>query len=599
MLRLRPRVLLALAGLAMMVLAVWQVHRLALQNALVAAEARAETTLRMASNALEGDLARYEVMPQLLAELEPIRDLFAHPDDPARRGAINQLLLDRNTELQSSDIYVMLTNGETIAASNYLLKDSFVGQNFAYRPYFIRAAEGGHGRFYGVGTTSGVRGYFFSAPIYLPASDQVAGVIAVKIGLDRTEAGWRGGEQEIFVTDPEHIVFLSSDPALLYGSLTPLTPERLARTEASRRYSDQPLHEISLQNADQAGVPLVTLSGGREMIAVEQEVADVGWTVHVLLDTAPARTEAQSKAIAAFLLLCLAGFGLAVLLQRRARSAERMMLEAQAKADLERRVEERTAELKREVAERRATEAELRAAQANLLRVGKLAALGQMSATLSHEINQPLAAARNYADSAAILIERGDTTRARENLGHILTLIDRMAAIGRHLRNAARKPKDRLEPVVLAQLLAETQIILAGNLARAGATLELELPPDLPPLRAGATRMQQVLVNLISNAVDAVEHQSDRRITLRAEHAEGRIKLFLRDRGAGISPAIAERIFDPFFTTKGVGAGLGLGLSICYNIIRDFGGEISALPANPGTEFVVTLGAWSAHEAAA
>jgi two-component system C4-dicarboxylate transport sensor histidine kinase DctB len=593
---------LIVAGLALMALAVWQTHRLALNAALEAGHARAETALRMTVNALEGDLARYEAMPQLLADLDAVRLLVTMPHDPLRQTAINRLLEEKSNRLQASDIYIMRPDGETIAASNHRRADSFIGHNFRYRPYFQNAAEGGLGRFYGVGTTSGVRGYFFSAPVY--AQDgRIGGVIAVKIGVDRIEESWRGSEYRIFVADPEGIVFLSSDPDLLYGSIFPLTPDRLARTEASRRYSDQPLHDLTFRPDVLAGVDIVHVAapGGAEAeaIAIRQTMADAGWTVHVLLNIRGARGEALVVTWATFLLLCAAGFGGVVLLQHRARIAERIRVQARTKSDLERRVEERTAELEREITERRATEAELRAAQANLVRVGKLAALGQMSAALSHEINQPLAAARNYADSAAILIERGDTGRARENLGHILSLIDRMTAIGRHLRNAARKPKDRLEPVSLPQLLPETQIILAGRLASARAVLEVDLPPDLPALRAGATRLQQVLVNLISNAADAVEGQPDRRISLSAKVEGERVTMSIRDRGPGIPAAIADRIFDPFFTTKGVGAGLGLGLSICYNIIRDFGGDIAALPADPGTEFTVTLPAWPAVEAAA
>ena len=259
-------------------------------------------------------------------------------------------------------------------------------------------------------------------------------------------------------------------------------------------------------------------------------------------------------------------------------------------------MQERTAELAllnrqlgQEVAERRATEAELRAAQDSLVQVGKLAALGQMSASLSHEINQPLAAARNYADSAAILIERGDHAEARENIQAILALVDRMAAIGKHLRNAARQPEDPLEPVDLAALLPETRTIVATRLSGSGAVLELDLPPALPPLKANPTRLQQVLVNLISNAADAVEGAADRRITLSAQAEGDWVILRVRDRGPGVPPLIADRIFDPFFTTKGMGAGLGLGLSISANIVRDFGGTIACRDAAPGAEFCVRL----------
>lgn len=604
-----PRLAAAiLLGLGLVVLAVWHAGQLATRNQLQAAAARAETALGLTKNALAAYLARHEVAPQLLAELEDIRRLVADPANSDRVAAINAMLEAKNDRLQSSDIYIMDMTGTTIAASNHRRRDSFVGQNFSYRPYFFDAANGFLTRFYALGTTSGVRGYYFSAPVRAP-DGAIAGVIAVKVEIDSVEQSWRGNEYTIFVTDPEGIVFMASDPALRYAALLPLTPERLTRTTASRRYSDAQLHEITFRPQAGQGVMLAQLAVDgqlREQVVTAQHMPDIGWTVHVLIDSAGARAEARVVTVALALLLCVAGFGVLVLLQRRARVAERLALQARAKADLEQRVIERTADLARvnshleqEITERVATEAALRAAQANLVRVGKLAALGQMSAALSHEINQPLAAARNYADSAAILIDRGEPARARENMGHILALIDRMSAIGRHLRNAARKPKERLQPVDLATLLTETRIILAGRLASARADLVIDIAPGFPAVMAGTTRLQQVLVNLISNACDAVEGHQDRRILLTARLQDGRALIAVRDHGPGVAPGIAERIFDPFFTTKGPGAGLGLGLSITYNIVRDFGGEITLRAADPGAEFILSLAPAPAMDAAA
>lgn len=606
---LRPRLawIAVLCG-GLVVLALWQWDRFVTRHYLQQGATQAEATLRLTAHGLSGHLARYEMVPQLLADLDLIRLLATRTADPVQRSRVNTFLVQRNAALNASDIYIMDMTGETIAASNYTRPDSFVGQTFSYRPYFTLAARGDQARFYALGTTSGVRGYYFSAPVR-DLAGRISAVIAVKIGLDAVEASWRGSDARIFVTDPEGIVFMSSVPDWLYGGLLPLTEDRLARMREWRRYSDADLHPLDFRTRQADGVTLLTAGGSggpQEFITVSQAMPEAGWTVHVLLQAGAARAQARIAVVMLVLVLVAAGSAAVLVIQRRARAAERMALQHQAQVDLERRVDERTADLARvnarleeEITERRATEAELLRTQANLVQAGKLAAVGQMSAALSHEINQPLAAARNYADSAAILIDRGENARAKGNLQHILSLIDRMAAIGRHLRNVARKPNEKLSAVALTPVLAETQIIVAARLAACRAVLEIDVPPDLPPLRAGAVRLQQVLVNLITNAADAVEGAADRRISLTARAVGPGVEIRIRDRGPGVAPAVRDRIFDPFFTTKGPGAGLGLGLSITWNIVKDFGGEIAVLDADPGAEFVIRLHPTEAAEAAA
>jgi two-component system C4-dicarboxylate transport sensor histidine kinase DctB len=557
--------LLAVASIALLTFG----NRLLTQNVMEEASLQANSALRLATSALAGHLSRYETLPALIADHEDMKELVSDPDNPALRQAANLYLKEINTLLESSDIYVMTMDGNTIAASNFDREASFVGENFIYRPYFYEAAQGKQARFYALGTTSAKRGYYFSSPIVVDGT--VRGVIAFKVDIEGIETSWRGGEYKILVHDPEGIIFMTGNPEWLYASVLPLTPERLERTSASRRYSDAVLRELPIRRSVVDDHVLMTVSQGtgtREYLVLEQYMPDADWTVKVLFDTGTIHAQAWTMLVAILLSLCLLGLGLAVVIQRRARLQERMHMQIEAQAELERRVEERTADLAR-------VNLQLRQTQADLIQAGKLAGLGQMSAALSHEFNQPLAAAKTYADSATMLIDRDRIPEARDNLGRISNLIDRMASISRHLRNFARKPNEKLGPISIEEVVKETLEIVSTRLATADATLDLEFQPDLPLVQGGSVRLQQVLVNIITNACDAVEGLGDRRIELSARREQGQVVIEIADRGPGVPPAIMERIFDPFFTTKGVGKGLGLGLSISYNIIKDFGGSLT------------------------
>ncbi|MBB3978223.1 two-component system C4-dicarboxylate transport sensor histidine kinase DctB [Rhizobium azooxidifex] len=572
------------------------------------ASLQAGSALRLAVSALQGHLSRYEPLPALIADHDDIKHLISDPDDRTLREAANAYLKDINGLLESSDIYVMKMDGDTIAASNYDGPTSFVGQNFSYRPYFQDAAKGGQSRFYALGTTSLKRGYYFASPIRV--DEEIRGVIVFKVDIDSIEGSWQGGEYKIFVSDPEGIIFMTGSPEWRYSAILPLTPERLARTQASRRYAEAVLKPLPFHADETTGHRLITLADGgatREYLTLSQYMPEADWTVSVLMDTSSVRTQARTMLIAVLLFLGLAGLAIAIVIQWRARAQERMRMQIEARNELEHRVEQRTADLARvnrrielEIAERRMTEQKLRETQADLIQAGKLAGLGQMSAALSHELNQPLAAAKTYADSAAMLIDRDRVDEARDNVRRISGLIDRMASISRHLRNFARKPNEKLGPVVLSAVLTDTLEIVAARLKSADATLLVDLGKTPVVVHAGSVRLQQVLVNIITNAADAVEGLSDRRIHIDAVRDEGRVAITIRDHGPGVPAAIAERIFDPFFSTKGVGRGLGLGLSISYNIVKDFGGSLSVSnPPDGGAEFRIALDAAPAISEAA
>ncbi len=543
---------------------------------------RGANTLRLAVAALRGELSRYEPLPEILAGHPDVVRLVAEPDNSGQLQAMNRYLQRTNALLQSSEVYIMVRNGDTIAASNYDTEGSFVGDNFSYRPYFTEALAGGQGRFFALGTTSSKRGYYFGAPVRI--EDGIGGVVVVKVDVDKIERTWRGGDYEIIVTDPEGIIFMSGRPGWRYRSLLPLTEDRLRRTTSTRRYAEADLSDLPARRSSAAGRDLLTISSGEgagEYLVVSEQMAEADWTVSVLHDTRSAHLQADTIAVVVMLSLGLTVILATASLQRRTRLRERIRMQADARATLEHRVLERTMELaelnrrlESEVAERRTTEEVLRKTQSDLVQAEKLAALGRMSAALSHEFNQPLAAARNYTENATLLIDRGMVEEGRASISQVSRLIDRMASISRHLRNFARKPNQRIMDVSFHRVVEEALDVIGWQVEGSGVELRVLLGNDPLFVEGGPVRLQQVVVNLLSNALDALEGVERPFVEISATRGTDEVVIEVRDNGPGVPAGVVNRIFDPFFTTKGIGKGLGLGLSISYNIIKDFGGDL-------------------------
>ncbi|WP_062379692.1 MULTISPECIES: sensor histidine kinase [Pseudomonas] len=515
---------------------------------------------------LLGTLHRYETLPQILGDLPGLRATLANPQDAAAQSNANQLLMNIARQTGAEVIYLMAPNGDTLAASNWDKRDSFVGRNFAFRPYFSNAMAGNLGRFFGLGTTSAKRGYFFAAAVR--EGSTVIGVLVVKVDLDLTETLWGKTPEQLLVTDHNGVVILTSNPNWRFRATRPLSEEEKQAIVAIQPYPTRDPRPLQLDD--------------NGWLTQTQHIDETGWSVSILapqvLVSRPVRTVVAVGGATLLVVMLLLG----ILMQRRRHYLDRINFEGKARRELEVRVVERTADLeglnrrlRQEVLEREHAQQELFRAQDELVQAGKLSALGTMSASISHELNQPLAAIRSYAENAEVLLDHQRIDDARGNLKLISELTGRMASIIAHLRAFARRDRHAPESVALQPALDDALALLAKR----RRAMEVELIRDLPDatlwVQAGETRLRQVLGNLLANALDALtEKGPPRKLWISAEHNAEGVNLYIRDNGPGFSREALEHAREPFFTTKTRTQGLGLGLAICDTLMRALGGEL-------------------------
>lgn len=578
---------LAVAGVAL-----WQTGYWARSFVMNDIRERSGDILNLVVENLRGELSKFQYQPRLLA-FDPTFER-ALSNDASRADVVqaNEKLV-RFTDISGAAATFLLDrSGRTVAASNWRSDDSFLGRSFSYRPYFHAAMQGSLGRDFAVETDTGERSYYFAHPIRI--GTKILGAVVIKIAIDRLEPSWLSSDQKILIVDSDGVVFLSTHPDWRFRSLAPLTDDARNRLVLSRRYGTReipalPVTEraqndlVSIRDTPWTKDRLRNNGPTTTYLTQSREMNEAGWRVIILSDTRSVTSEANTwSAVVAFMMASILLFA-ANIYQRRRRLAERMALQETVKEQLEVQVAQRTTDLteantqlRSEIAERHKTETQLRRTQAELVQATKLAALGQISAGLSHELNQPLAAIRSYSDNARTYLDRDQIDPARSNLKGISELTARMGRIIKNLRTYAREEPATLRPVSVTEAVTEALALLDARIKSEKVAVSTHLPEVDPIVMGGAVRLQQVLVNLISNALDAMRDATAKDLSLRVETGTEDVTIKVRDTGPGIVPDEIDKLFDPFFSTKEVGEGMGLGLSITYGIIKQFGGEIAA-----------------------
>jgi two-component system, NtrC family, C4-dicarboxylate transport sensor histidine kinase DctB len=538
---------------------------------------RAENRIVLYQSTLVEALERYQHLPFILAQ------------DPLLRRGLNGFEIDVvNSRLEDfafrsrlDAIYLMNTEGLTIAASNYASEQTFLGQNYNFRPYFQDAMDERRGEFFAIGATTSQPGYFIAEAVRDENGNPV-GVLALKLDLTPLTEAWRAGGEAVFVANSDGVIVLSSDNSWRYQTLGALTDVRRNAIAAERQFGSEPLAPLDWVNRDNGIVDI----DGTAFLHVVTAIPRLGWTLHFLADESRVRERALLVVvfvtIVAFVLLALVGY-------LRSRRLKVALLASQL---ARRNLVTVNTKLEEEIAERRATEARLERARSELARAGKLAALGQLAASVTHELGQPISAMRNYLTASEFESDAGAARLAKRLTG----IVSRMENITKQLRFFAGPGEENVEEFDLRRVLDGALELVRHDLKHQGIEFEFSKPHKPVVIMGNRQQLEQVLVNLIRNAVSAMETSDVRKLVVEVSKSETTATLKVLDTGIGLGGRSIETLQEPFHTTKPSGEGMGLGLAISTAIVNEHKGTLSVVDfsgvesgTRVGVEFIVEL----------
>lgn len=507
-------------------------------------------------NSLNAMLEKHAYLPNILARNPLLRQFIQQEKHTAQeQEQLNRYLERVSSEAGTSDIYLMDIKGTTLASSNWHQDNSFIGDNYAYRPYFQEALQGKLGRYYALGARSQQRGYYFSTAIRDDEST-IKGVIVVKIDITDFEVTLKKafGDTQFMVTDEHGIIFMTSQHDWTLHALRPLSSDAQQQIQNSKQYKAvNPIPALKYVKSNKT--PYFQVKN-THYLHTQKPMNITNWHGHILINTATINRTLFWVVALGLVIMSL----LMLLIYLAWRFTEqRRHYERTARAELERQVRQRTQELE--------------ATQKELIQAAKMAALGQLASSINHELNNPLAAIRSYADNAQQFLQMQRTDMVDSNLSQIVSLTERMAAITRQLKSFSRKSQGNLTNCDLPHAIQSTLTILRHKLT------DIDIHQHYAPnsqVKADLLWLEQILLNLLSNAIEAVSQASQPTIYLTTLIKDDHLVLHVQDNGTGINEKDLSHIFEAFYTTKDRNAGLGLGLSISARLTQDMHGTLSA-----------------------
>jgi two-component system, NtrC family, C4-dicarboxylate transport sensor histidine kinase DctB len=504
---------------------------------------------------LESELNKFTLVPRVLAVDPEVAALLG--GDSGQRAPINRRLAALARQTDAAAIYLMDARGLTLASSNWDRPDSFIGSNYRFRDYFAGALRDGTQTEFALGTVSRRPGLYLAERV--GRADRPLGVVAVKVEFDGLERRWRDAEDGVFVTDADGIVLLASNPDWRFRAAPTGSEGPKARDPArdAMRFGVARIERFELPATGEASRTV-------RMIEKIQPIAPVGWELHLLSDPSARLSVAVANGR-------LAGVSALGVLALAAAAAFLWWRQRQARAAAE--IAAQTATLREQLQ------------QAN-----RLATLGQITAGLGHEIRQPLAAMRVYAENGERLIASDRPAEAAENFGKIAGLAGRIGEITEEQLHFSRRSANEPRNIRLAEVIDGSLLLLRDQIRQKGIALTLPVPEAGAALaRARHVQLEQVLVNLLQNAVQACGDSATGggEIVLAITAAGDKLQLSVSDNGPGVPAGLRDTLFQPFVTSKR--EGIGLGLAIARDIMRQLGGDLVHDDTAHGARFTMIM----------
>ncbi|NOD75321.1 MULTISPECIES: ATP-binding protein [unclassified Ruegeria] len=543
--RLRVAVLVLLLAT---ITTVWITNSLLTDRFTESTRNRAELRLALYSGNLLSELRRNSIVPQLLARDPTLISALQSSDYTLS----TQRLISFVEEIGAASLMLLDSDGRTVAATDR----NKLGEGHRNTAYYVDAIRSNATIFSVIPRDSG--GYSFVYSRRLENGSEILGVIVVEVDLQKFERAWAGISDAVMVTDSTGTIILSTEPRW----------RGLEESTAMLRQPPQGAIQRAIRaTTDWTALPPDAYLQGEAVMRMETRIPFRGWQM-----TSFTTFESIREKVNSVLALEIMGFAILLALTFYAlsrRATLRMALFQRESAELR----ALNARLQREIAERERVEKTLDLAEQTLAQSSKLAALGEMSAAVSHELNQPLAAMKTYLAGARLLLRRNRPEEALASFGRIDGLIERMGAITRQLKSYARKGADAFSPVNLGEALASALSMMEPQLRQRHVKITQILPEEPVMVMGDRMRIEQVMVNLLRNALDATKSVAEPDVEIILAAGDMAV-LTVRDNGHGIEDI--ENLFEPFYTTKQPGDGVGLGLAISSGIVNDHGGRLTA-----------------------